>query len=162
MALAGQTFHGVPSVALIWVAVDTVAIWLLSRSAWGRQLCRTGANPVAARLSGTNTRRVRVIAYALSGGVAAFGGFVLTGYVGQAFLGLGNAYVLTSIVVAAICGVALVGGQVPYGGVACAAILMTVLVGLLTAINMGESGRQIIFGLTLLAFLMIDRRLAKR
>ena len=37
---------------------------------------------------------------------------------------------------------------------------MTVLVSLLTAINMGESGRQIIFGLTLLVFLMIDRRLA--
>jgi ribose transport system permease protein len=161
VALAGRTIHGVPTVALIWVAVGAAAIWLLSRSAWGRQLCRTGANPVAARLSGTNTRRVRVIAYALSGGVAAFGGFLLTGYVGQAFLGLGNAYVLTSIVVAAIGGVALAGGQAPYGGVACAAILMTVLVSLLTAINMGESGRQIIFGLTLLAFLMIDRRYAK-
>ena len=148
--------------ALIWALVAAVAIWLLSRSAWGRQLCRTGANPVAARLSGARTRHVRVIAYALSGGVAAFGGFLLTGYVGQAFLGLGNAYVLTSIVVAAIGGVALAGGRAPYGGVVCAAILMTVLVSLLTAINMGESGRQIIFGLTLLAFLLIDRRLAAR
>jgi ribose transport system permease protein len=162
VALAGRSLQGVPSVALIWAVVGAIAIWLLSRSAWGRQLCRTGANPVAARLSGAHTRRVRVIAYMLSGGVASFGGFLLTGYVGQAFLGLGNAYVLTSIVVAAIGGVVLAGGRAPYGGVACAAILMTVLVSLLTAINMGESGRQIIFGLTLLAFLMIDRRMAAR
>ena len=160
VALAGRGFAGVPSVALLWAAVAAIAIWLLSRSAWGRQLCRTGANPVTARLSGTDTVRVRVIAYMLSGAVAALGGFLLTGYVGQAFLGLGNAYVLTSIVVAAIGGVTLAGGKAPYGSVACAAILMTVLVSLLTAINMGESGRQIIFGLTLLVFLMIDRRLS--
>jgi ribose transport system permease protein len=159
VALAGRSLGGVPSVALLWAAIAATAIWLLSRSAWGRQLCRTGANPVTARLSGTNTVRVRVVAYMLSGGVAALGGFLLTGYVGQAFLGLGNAYVLTSIVVAAIGGVTLAGGKAPYGGVACAAILMTVLVSLLTAINMGESGRQIIFGLTLLVFLVIDRRL---
>lgn len=68
---------------------------------------------------------------------------------------------LTSIVVAAIGGVALAGGKATYAGVACAAILMTVLVSLLTAVNMGENGRQIIFGATLLIFLMIDRRLAK-
>lgn len=67
---------------------------------------------------------------------------------------------LTSIVVAAIGGVTLAGGKAPYGGVACAAILMTVLVSLLTAINMGENGRQIIFGLTLLVFLMVARRAA--
>lgn len=162
VAVAGRSLHGVPSVALLWATIAAIAIWLLSHSGWGRQLCRTGANPMTARLSGTNTVRVRVMAYMLSGGVAAFGGFLLTGYVGQAFLGLGNAYVLTSIVVAAIGGVTLAGGKAPYGGVACAAILMTVLVSLLTAINMGESGRQIIFGLTLLVFLIIDRRLAVR
>jgi ribose transport system permease protein len=161
VAMTGRSFHGIPSVAVLWAVVAAIAIWLLSRSAWGRQLCRTGANPVTARLSGTNTTRVRIVAYMLSGGVAAFGGFLLTGYVGQAFLGLGNTYVLTSIVVAAIGGVALAGGRAPYGGVACAAILMTVLVSLLTAINIGESGRQVIFGLTLLAFLMFDRHLAR-
>ena len=39
--------------------------------------------------------------------------------------------------------------------------MMTVLVSLLTAINIGESGRQIIFGATLLAFLTLDRALKK-
>jgi ribose transport system permease protein len=160
VALAGRSLGGVPGVALVWVAIAAIAVWLLSRSAWGRQLCRTGANPVTARLSGAHTVRVRVIAYMLSGGVAALGGFLLTGYVGQAFLGLGNAYVLTSIVVAAIGGVSLAGGKAPYAAVACAAILMTVLVSLLTAVNMGENGRQIIFGATLLIFLILDRNIS--
>jgi ribose transport system permease protein len=161
VAMTGRSFHGIPTVAVLWAVIAAIAIWLLSRSAWGRRLCRTGANPITARLSGTNTTQVRIVAYMMSGGIAAFGGFLLTGYVGQAFLGLGNAYVLTSIVVAAIGGVALAGGRAPYGGVACAAILMTVLVSLLTAINIGESGRQVIFGLTLLSFLMLDRYLMR-
>jgi ribose transport system permease protein len=160
-AIAGNTTFGIPDIVLVWLAVTAVALWLLLRSAWGRRLTATGSNTTVALLSGINTVTVRTAAYTLSGGLAAFTGFLLTGYVGQAFLGLGNAYVLTSIVAAAIGGVALEGGRAPYLGVACAAIMMTVLVSLLTAINVGEAGRQIIFGLTLLVFLVVDRRFGR-
>jgi len=156
-AIGGNATYGVPNIVLVWFAVTAVALWLLLRSAWGRRLAATGSSATVALLSGSNTVVVRTAAYTLSGGLAAFTGFLLTGYVGQAFLGLGNAYVLTSIVAAAIGGVALEGGRASYLGVACAAIMMTVLVSLLTAINIGESGRQIIFGLTLLGFLVVDR-----
>jgi len=94
--------------------------------------------------------------------VAAFAGFLLTGYVGQAFFGLGDPYILTSIVVATIGGATFAGGRAPYLGVACAAIMMTVLVSLLTALTIGEAGRQVIFGATLLAFLALDRVLRGR
>ncbi|WP_284946700.1 ABC transporter permease [Acidisoma cladoniae] len=157
VTISGWATAGVPNIVLVWVVLATVAIWLLSFSAWGRRLTDTGANAMAALLSGTDTTDVRIGAYALSGGLAAFAGFMLTGYVGQAFYGLGDPYILTSIVIAAVGGVTLAGGRAPYLGVACAAIMMTVLVSLLTAIAIGEAGRQIIFGATLLGFLMLDR-----
>src|SRR3546814_7918649 len=69
-----------------------------------------------------------------------------SGYVGQAFLGLGNAYILTSVVVAVIGGVVLGGGRGDYVNVAIAAIFVTVLTSLLTAVQIGEASRQIIFG----------------
>ncbi len=162
VALAGRATDGVPNVVVLWLIIGAAAIWILSRSAWGRRLRATGANPVVALLSGTRTSVVRIAAYAFSGLLAALGGFLLTGYVGQAFLGLGNAYILTSIVVAAIGGVALGGGRAPYLGVAAASIMITVLVSLLTAISIGEAGRQIVFGATLLGFLLLDRQLARR
>jgi ribose transport system permease protein len=160
VGLAGRATGMVPNIVILWLVVIVISLWLLARSAWGRRLAGTGANPVVALLSGTNTRLVKIAAYMLSGGIAALTGFFLTGYVGQAFLGLGNAYILTSIVVAAIGGVALAGGSAPYASVVAAAIMMTVLVSLLTAINIGEAGRQIVFGATLLAFLGLDRYLA--
>ncbi len=162
VVIAGQASAGVPNVVIVWAAMTAIAVWILSRSAWGRRLCATGASPKVALLSGTDTVLVQIGAYALSGAIAAFSGFLLTGYVGQAFLGLGNAYILTSVVVAAIGGVALAGGQVPYLGVVAAAVMMTVLVSLLTAIEIGEAGRQVVFGATLLAFLLVDRHLAGR
>ena len=161
VAIAGRGSFGVPNIVLVWAALGGVALWLLLRSAWGRRLCATGSNATTALLSGVDTTAVRAGAYALSGGLAALTGFLLTGYVGQAFLGLGNAYILTSIVAAAIGGVALAGGSAPYLGVVCAAIMMTVLVSVLTAIEVGESGRQIVFGLILLGFLVLDRRFAR-
>jgi ribose transport system permease protein len=159
--IGGRSIGGMPNIVIVWAVVSAVGIWLLARSAWGRRLASTGANPVVALLSGTNTRRVKIAAYMLSSGIAAMTGFCLTGYVGQAFLGLGDAYILTSIVVAAIGGVALAGGSAPYPAVIGAAVMMTVLVSLLTAINIGEAGRQIVFGATLLGFLLLDRYLAK-
>jgi ribose transport system permease protein len=160
VGIAGRSSAGVPNIVIVWALVTAAAVWILARSAWGRRLAGTGANPIVALLSGTNVTLVKIAAYALSGGIAALTGFFLTGYVGQAFLGLGNAYILTSIVVAAIGGVALTGGAAPYPGVVAAAIMMTVLVSLLTAIDIGEAGRQIVFGATLLAFLLLDRYMA--
>ncbi len=160
VSLAGLTTAGVPNIAILWATVALLALWFLW-SSWGRRLCATGSNPVTAYLSGTNTKVVRIVAYAVSGALAGFTGILLTGYVSQAFLGLGNPYILTSVVVAAIGGVALEGGRAPYLGVVSAAILMTVLISLLTALQMAEAGRQLVLGFTLLAYLMLDRVLKR-
>ena len=91
--------------------------------------------------------------------VAALSGFCLIGYVGAAFLGLGDAYVLSSIVVAVIGGMSLAGGRGSYMGVAAAAILVTVLTSLLATMQIGEAGRQIVFGCILVVFLLVNRHL---
>jgi len=154
--LSGRTTAGVPNIVILWTAVALVALWIFS-SGFGRRLCATGSNPVTAYLSGTNTQLVRIVAFAVSGCVAGLAGILLTGYVSQAFLGLGNSYILISVVVAVIGGVAMEGGRAPYAGVVCAAILMTVLISLLTAMQMAEAGRQLVLGFTLLGYLMLNR-----
>ncbi|MCB8881192.1 ABC transporter permease [Acidisoma cellulosilytica] len=157
VAIGGWASGGVPNIVIVWAVLGAIAVWLLSASAWGKRLTATGANPLAALLSGNHVTGIRIAAYGLSGALAALAGFLLTGYVGQAFFGLGDPYILTSVVVAVIGGATLAGGRAPYAGVAAAAIMMTVLVSLLTALAIGEAGRQIIFGLVLLGFLALDR-----
>ena len=68
---------------------------------------------------------------------------------------------LPSIVVAVIGGMSLAGGRGSYVGVAAAAILITVLTSLLATIQIGEAGRQIVFGCILIGFLLLNRRLER-
>ncbi len=157
--IAGRTTLGVPNVFLLWIAIGLVAVWFLSATAWGRKIFSTGANAQVALLSGTHVRLVKISVYAISGLVAALSGFCLIGYVGAAFLGLGDAYVLSSIVVAVIGGMSLAGGRGSYIGVAAAAILVTVLTSLLATMQIGEAGRQIVFGCILVVFLLVNRHL---
>ena len=157
--LAGRTTLGMPNIFLLWIAIGLAAVWFLSATAWGRKIFGTGANAKVALLSGTHVRMVKISVYAISGLIAALTGFCLIGYVGAAFLGLGDAYVLPSIVVAVIGGMSLAGGRGSYVGVAAAAILLTVLTSLLTTMQIGEAGRQIIFGCILVVFLLLNRHL---
>ena len=55
----------------------------------------------------------------------------------------------------------LAGGRGSYVGVAAAAILITVLTSLLATIQIGEAGRQIVFGCILIGFLLLNRRLER-
>lgn len=159
--LAGRATFNIPNIFLVWIAVGAVAVWLLSATAWGRQIYGAGANSQVAQLSGTHVTLVKVAVYSMSGLIATLTGFCLVGYVGAAFLGLGDAYVLSSIVVAVIGGMSLAGGNGSYIGVAAAALLITVLTSLLTTMQIGEAGRQIIFGCILIGFLLINRRLSR-
>jgi ribose transport system permease protein len=156
VALAGRSVAGVPTIAVLWLVAGALVWWFLDRSAWGRRLMATGANPTAALLTGARVRVVRIAAYTASAIIAALTGVLLVGYVGQAFLGLGSGYVLTSVVVAVIGGVSLGGGRGDYVAVAIAALFITALTSLLTALQIGEAGRQCIFGATLLVFLMVN------
>ncbi|MDB5837184.1 MAG: hypothetical protein JWR14_7014 [Caballeronia sp.] len=156
IGLAGHSVAGLPVIAILWFVAAAVVWWFVDRTAWGRRLMATGANPTAAFLTGTRVRLVRGLAYLFSAMIAAITGLLLVGYVGQAFLGLGTGYVLTSVVVAVIGGVSLGGGRGDYVAVAIAALFLTVLTSLLTALQIGEAGRQCIFGATLLVFLAIN------
>jgi ribose transport system permease protein len=83
VGIAGRARGGLPNVVLLWALVAVAAVWMLARSAWGRRLAGTGANPIVALLSGTSTTRVRIGAYGLSGGIAALTGFLLTAMSGK-------------------------------------------------------------------------------
>jgi len=161
VGLAGRTLVGIPTVTLIWLVAVVLTWRVINHSVWGRSLMAVGANPTAALLSGVCVRTVRIAVYTASGIIAGVGGVLLLGYVGQAFLALGENHVLPSVVVAVIGGVSLSGGRGDYVAVAIAAVLLTVLTSLLTALQITEAGRQVIFGLTLLLFLALNRWSAK-
>ena len=65
---------GIPIIILFTLALGIVAHFVLTKTRFGRSIYATGGNPVAARLSGIRVNRVIVLAYTISGVLAALGG----------------------------------------------------------------------------------------
>jgi ribose/xylose/arabinose/galactoside ABC-type transport system permease subunit len=92
--------------ALVAVATSV----MMGATVLGRHLYALGGNEQAARLSGLPTRRLKAVAYGLSGMLAALGGILFTGRSGQADPRLGVTYELYAITAAVVGGCSLSGG----------------------------------------------------
>ena len=102
-------------------------------------------------------RGVTVALYMLSGVFAALAGIALVAYGGQPSLGLGDPYLFESIAAVVVGGVSILGGRGHYLGVVAGAITSSVGDPAAGA-NMPDYGRNIIYGLVILAILLLYGR----
>ena len=149
---------GIPGLVFVWAGLAVLLIWFLRRSRAGLNIYAIGTNQEAARLSGVPVTATRVLVFALSGAFSGITGFLILGYTQSVFIGVGNAYVLPSIIAVVIGGTPLSGGTGGYTGTIAGAILLTLLQSLLNAMAIEPFGRQIIFGLVLIGLMLIYGR----
>jgi ribose transport system permease protein len=94
---------------ILLVAIGVASV-LLMRSDFGRQLIATGDNERAARLSGVRVDRVRILAFVLSGILAAVAGILLGGF-GGVSAQVGKGLEFDAITACVLGGVVLGGGR---------------------------------------------------
>ncbi|MDR3472465.1 MAG: ABC transporter permease [Devosia sp.] len=140
----------IPVIALIWATLAAVAWVLLSRAAFGRHLYALGTSKNVAEYSGVPTLRTTILTYTISGLTAATAGMLLTGYSGQAYLGMGDPYLFTSIAAVAIGGASILGGSGHYIGTIAGALVLTILSGLLPALNLSSGALLVVYGAVIL------------
>jgi ribose transport system permease protein len=128
-----------------------VALLLLHRTPFGRRVYALGNSPVAAKLSGVRVGNTLIAVYCLSGLCSAIVGLLLAGFSSQAFLGMGDPYLLPSIAVVVVGGALITGGRGHYLGVFGGALLLTALGTLLAGTTVPPAVRDIINGLVVLA-----------
>jgi ribose transport system permease protein len=149
---------GLPGMLFIWALVGVALWWLLRHTPFGLRVFAIGTNAEAAALSGVHVARVRTLLFGLSGLLSGLAGFFVLGYTGNVFIGVGNQYVLPSIIAVVIGGTSLAGGSGGYWGTMAGAVVLVLLQGILTTLAIEPFGRQIIFGLTLLALMLFYGR----
>jgi len=154
----GSAVPGVPNAVLVWAIIGAIAVWLLARTTFGRAIYAIGNRERAAYLSGINTRRVTLLAFALSGGLSAFGGVLLAGYASKAAQSMGDAYLLPSIAAVVLGGTHILGGRGSYLGTIAGVILITLLQSILSVMQITEAGRQLIYGAVIILMLLLYGR----
>ncbi|MFB9978637.1 ABC transporter permease [Mesorhizobium kowhaii] len=154
----GFAIPGVPNAVIIWALIGAAMVFVLTRTSFGRAVYGIGNRERAAYLSGIDTRRVVMIAFAISGGLSAFGGVLLAGYASKAAQSMGDAYLLPSIAAVVLGGTSILGGRGSYLGTVAGVILITLLQSILSVMQMPEAGRQIVYGVVIVAMLLLYGR----
>lgn len=154
----GNMLLGIPNALIVWAIVGAAAIALLSRTTFGRAVYGIGNRERAAYLSGVRTQRIVMIAFAISGGLSAFGGVLLAGYASKAAQAMGDAYLLPSIAAVVLGGTNILGGRGSYLGTVAGVILITLLQSILSVMQIPEAARQVIYGLVIIAMLLVYGR----
>ncbi len=157
----GHIVAGIPNAVWIWIAVGLVTVFVLNRTTFGRAVYGIGNREQAAYLSGVRSQRVVLAAFAISGGLSAFAGVLLAGYSTKAYQGMGDAYLLPAIAAVVLGGTSILGGRGSYLGTTAGVILITLLQSILSVMQIPEAGRQVIYGLVIVAMLLLYGRSAR-
>ena len=91
-----RLFGKIP-INIIYMAVIILILWIvINRTELGQRIKAVGGNATAARLSGINVDRIKIIAYMISGTCAAITGVLLASVMGTGTSSAGDAYLMSS------------------------------------------------------------------
>ncbi|GIV70534.1 MAG: ABC transporter permease [Caldilinea sp.] len=153
---AGDVF-GIPVAGLIALGVIVVGWCILRYTAFGRAIYAVGGNREAARVSGINIDRTKIMVYMLSGLLAALAGMVLTGRLNSANALMGEGEELRSIAATVIGGANLFGGQGSLLGTLIGALVIGVLGNGLNLLNVSAFWQRVIQGLVIIGVVIFDQ-----
>jgi ribose transport system permease protein len=159
--LAKGSVLGIPNPVLIWIAICVLVAFVLYRTPMGRYMYAIGNRESAVYLSGINTRLVLVASFAMCSVLSAFAGMLIAGYSSKAFQSMGDPYLLPSIAAVVIGGTNILGGSGRLSGTVIGTVLIVLLASVLSVMQMPEAGRQIIYGVVIIAMLLAYGRGAR-
>jgi ribose transport system permease protein len=132
--------------------------WTFRFTSFGKSLAALGQNLEAARLAGIDVNRVQVIAYVMSGVLAAFGGILISARVGGAFLGLGDPYLLETVGSVVVGGTLIMGGRAVPLGTLFGSLFLVLLVTAMQVAHMRIGGQFIAEGALIILVLFLAAR----
>jgi ribose transport system permease protein len=146
-----------PSSVFFLVAVAVAATVFLDRTIWGRYLLALGRNETAARYSGINTDRMKILAYVICSLLAGLGGILFSLNLNSIQpSGLGEFYELYAIAAAVLGGCSLRGGEGTIVGVIIGTAVMRVLYNAINILGIPTHLEFAIIGAVILAGVVAD------
>lgn len=148
---------GVPMVVIFAFLMVAIGYFLLTRTPFGRSVYALGGNEEAARISGINIQKTRVLVYVLTSVLAVLSGVFITSRLGSAEAAAGSGFEMTVICGAVIGGVSSFGGVGSILGAAIGAFFMEVLTNSLTLMKVSVYWQNVVVGVVLVLAVMLDQ-----
>jgi inositol transport system permease protein len=153
----GDVF-GLPVPIIILVVMAVVTHILYAHTKFGKYIYAIGGNEQAARVSGINASRYKMLIYVYASFLAGLAGLVVSSRIGSGQPGLGVGYELDAIAAAVIGGTSLsAGGIGTVAGTIVGALIIGVLNNTLDLMNVSAYWQQIIKGCIIVGAVIIDQ-----
>lgn len=130
---------------------------ILRYTVYGKHTYAIGSNEEAARMSGINVKRHKVMVYMIASMLAAFAGVVLSSKASTAQAGMGEFYELFAIAMAVIGGISLTGGRGSIIGTVLGAMVLGVIRSGFTFVKLDGSYQLMAMGGIIIAAVILDQ-----
>lgn len=154
----GYAWIGSGMMPVVWFVLLAIIFQLImSFTVYGKHTYAIGSNEEAARMSGINVKRHKVLVYMIASMLAAFAGIVLSSKAVTAQAGMGEFYELFAIAMAVIGGISLTGGRGSIIGTVLGAMVIGVIRSGFTYIKLDGSYQLMAMGAIIIAAVVLDQ-----
>lgn len=153
----GQGSWGPLPIMVIFLPIVTIAMhWIYSHTVFGNRVKAIGGNEVAARLTGINIKRTKVLIYALNGLLCGLVGIIITGRLNAGNPNAGVNFDMNTIGAVIIGGTAISGGSGTVIGSVLGALLLGVIRNGLTLLRVNMYWETVATGAIIILVCALD------
>jgi inositol transport system permease protein len=143
--------------AVVFAALAILFHLIMKYTVYGKHCYAIGSNEDAARMSGINVARHKVLVYTIAGMLAASAAVLLTSKNLTAQAGMGVMYELDAIAMAVIGGVSLAGGRGSIVGTVLGAMIFSVIISGFTSIRLDAYYQEMVKGAIIVGAVVLDQ-----
>jgi inositol transport system permease protein len=143
--------------AIVFIVLAILFHLIMRYTLYGKRSYAIGSNEAAARMSGINVARHKVLVYTIAGMLAAVAAILLTSKNLTAQAGMGVMYELDAIAMAVIGGVSLAGGRGSLVGTVIGALIFSVIISGFTSIRLDAYYQDMVKGAIIVGAVVLDQ-----
>lgn len=142
---------------VIFVVLAILFYLILKYTVYGKHTYAIGSNEAAARMSGINVARHKVLVYTIAGFLAGIAAIVLSAKNLTAQAGMGVMYELDAIAMAVIGGISLAGGRGTILGTVLGALIFGVIISGFTFLRLDAYYQEMVKGAIIVGAVVLDQ-----
>jgi simple sugar transport system permease protein len=144
----------IPIALIIFIVIAVILNFILKYTVYGKQLYFMGTNALASRYAGINNLRVTLLTYMLSGVLAAVAGIIIISHYGSAKSDYGSSYILLTLLIVVLGGVAASGGRGKVTGVVLAVVILQLISSAFNILRFNSFIKTFVWGLLLIVVMV--------
>ena len=152
----------VPNLVILFVFTAVVGQFVLRQSRFGFEVYTTGANRIAARVSGVPVRRVLVAVFVVSALLAGLAGVMAGSYGGEADLNVGAGYDFFALTAVVVGGTSLFGGRGDVSKTVAGLLFIGLITNVMLLLNLSVDLQPVVLGGMIIVMVGLDAMFVRR